>query len=111
MHRQGFVAPNLGGRPPQASPGGFVMDSQPGLYESVLVFDYKSLYPSIIRTFLIDPVGLIEGLKHPEDSESVPGFRGARFSRTRHCLPAIVARVAEGREIAKRERNAPCPRR
>ncbi|MGE8066645.1 DNA polymerase II [Pseudomonas sp. NPDC089569] len=107
MHRQGFVAPNLGGRPPQASPGGFVMDSQPGLYESVLVFDYKSLYPSIIRTFLIDPVGLIEGLKHPEDADSVPGFRGARFSRTRHCLPAIVARVAQGRETAKREHNAP----
>ncbi|MCP1444550.1 DNA polymerase-2 [Pseudomonas sp. GGS8] len=107
MHRQGFVAPNLGGKPPQASPGGFVMDSQPGLYESVLVLDYKSLYPSIIRTFLIDPVGLIEGLKHPDDSESVPGFRGARFSRTRHCLPTIVARVAEGRETAKREHNAP----
>ncbi|KNH19676.1 DNA polymerase II [Pseudomonas syringae] len=107
MHRQGFVAPNLGGKPPEASPGGFVMDSQPGLYESVLVLDYKSLYPSIIRTFLIDPVGLIEGLKHPDDSESVPGFRGARFSRTRHCLPAIVARVAEGRETAKREHNAP----
>nr|WP_186353612.1 DNA polymerase II [Pseudomonas mandelii] len=107
MHRQGFVAPNLGNKPAQASPGGFVMDSQPGLYESVLVLDYKSLYPSIIRTFLIDPVGLIEGLQHPEDSESVPGFRGARFSRTRHCLPAIVARVAEGRETAKREHNAP----
>ncbi len=107
MHRQGFVAPNLGGRPPEASPGGFVMDSQPGLYESVLVLDYKSLYPSIIRTFLIDPVGLIEGLKHPDDQDSVPGFRGARFSRTRHCLPAIVSRVAEGRETAKREHNAP----
>ena len=107
MHRQGFVAPNLGQRPPEASPGGFVMDSQPGLYESVLVLDYKSLYPSIIRTFLIDPVGLIEGLRHPGDSESVPGFRGARFSRTRHCLPSIVARVAEGRETAKREHNAP----
>lgn len=107
MHRQGFVAPNLGDKPPQASPGGFVMDSRPGLYESVLVLDYKSLYPSIIRSFLIDPVGLIEGLKHPGDSESVEGFRGARFSRTRHCLPSIVARVSEGREVAKREHNAP----
>ena len=107
MHRQGFVAPNLGDKPPQASPGGFVMDSRPGLYESVLVLDYKSLYPSIIRTFLIDPVGLIEGLKHPDDSESVEGFRGARFSRTRHCLPSIVERVSEGREEAKREHNAP----
>ncbi len=42
MHRQGFVAPNLGDKPPEASPGGFVMDSRPGLYESVLVLDYKA---------------------------------------------------------------------
>ncbi|WP_109513072.1 DNA polymerase II [Pseudomonas ovata] len=107
MHRQGFVAPNLGERMPEASPGGFVMESRPGLYESVLVLDYKSLYPSIIRTFLIDPVGLIEGLQQPDDEHSVPGFRGARFSRTRHCLPAIVERVWQGRETAKREGNAP----
>ncbi|MBO3278041.1 DNA polymerase II [Pseudomonas schmalbachii] len=105
MHRLGFVAPNLGDKQPQASPGGFVMDSRPGLYESVLVLDYKSLYPSIIRTFLIDPVGLIEGLRHPDDSESVAGFRGARFSRTQHCLPSIVERVWQGREAAKREHN------
>ncbi len=26
---------------PLASPGGYVMDSQPGLYDSVLVLDYK----------------------------------------------------------------------
>ncbi|PXB90566.1 DNA polymerase II, partial [Pseudomonas aeruginosa] len=107
MHRAGFVAPNLGEKRPEASPGGFVMDSRPGLYESVLVLDYKSLYPSIIRTFLIDPVGLVEGLRQPDDEHSVEGFRGARFSRTRHCLPAIVARVWEGREAAKRERNQP----
>ena len=107
MHRQGFVAPNLGERPPEASPGGFVMDSKPGLYESVLVLDYKSLYPSIIRTFLIDPVGLVEGMLHPGDDTSVPGFRGARFSRTRHCLPSIISRVSQGREVAKLERNAP----
>ena len=107
MHRQGLVAPNQGERLPEASPGGFVMDSQPGLYESVLVLDYKSLYPSIIRTFLIDPVGLVEGLHDPDESHSVPGFRGARFSRTRHCLPTIVERVWQGREAAKREGNAP----
>ena len=107
MHRQGYVAPNLGDNPPQASPGGFVMESQPGLYESVLVLDYKSLYPSIIRTFLIDPLGLIEGLREPDDEHSVPGFRGARFSRTRHCLPAIIEQIANGREVAKREKNAP----
>nr|WP_315593953.1 DNA polymerase II [uncultured Cupriavidus sp.] len=107
MHRQGYVAPNLGEKAPEASPGGFVMDSRPGLYESVLVLDYKSLYPSIIRTFLIDPIGLVEGLAHPDDADSVPGFRGARFSRTKHCLPSIVARVWQGREAAKRDANKP----
>jgi len=105
MHRLGRVAPNRGERLPAASPGGFVMDSQPGLYHSVLVLDYKSLYPSIIRTFLIDPVGLIEGLASPE--QAVEGYRGAVFSRTAHALPGIVAKVAEGREQAKREGNAP----
>lgn len=107
MHRLGYVAPNLGDVTGQNSPGGFVMDSRPGLYDSVLVLDYKSLYPSIIRTFLIDPAGLVEGLDRPDDAHSVPGFLGARFSRTQHCLPDIVRRVWESRELAKRQRNAP----
>jgi DNA polymerase-2 len=107
MHRQGYVAPNLGELPEEHSPGGFVMDSQPGLYDSVLVLDYKSLYPSIIRTFLIDPVGLVEGMQHPGDENSVPGFRQARFSRTKHCLPEIVRQIWQGREAAKRHNNKP----
>jgi len=107
MHRLGFVAPTLSTRAGADSPGGYVMDSRPGLYDSVLVLDFKSLYPSIIRSFLIDPVGLIEGLRTPDDAHSVPGFLGARFSRTVHALPAIVEQVWEGREAAKREGNAP----
>lgn len=107
MHRLGYVAPNLGETQGENSPGGFVMDSRPGLYDSVLVLDFKSLYPSIIRSFLIDPVGLVEGLREPDDAHSVPGFVGARFSRTRHALPDMVARVWQGREAAKRDGNAP----
>ncbi|SNT34562.1 DNA damage-inducible DNA polymerase II [Noviherbaspirillum humi] len=106
MHRKGYVAPNLGDVIGENSPGGFVMDSRSGLYDSVLVLDYKSLYPSIIRTFLIDPVGLIEGAAVTDPQASVPGFRGARFSREHHCLPAIVDRVWQGREAAKRDGNA-----
>ena len=107
MHRQGYVAPNLGDVVGENSPGGFVMDSRSGLYDSVLVLDYKSLYPSIIRTFLIDPVGLVEGTRLDDDAATVPGFRGARFSRDKHCLPAIVEQVWQGRETAKRENNQP----
>jgi len=107
MHRRGYVAPNLGEMDGESSPGGFVMDSKSGLYDSVLVLDYKSLYPSIIRTFLIDPVGLVEGLNAANESATVPGYRGARFSRTRHCLPAIVTQIWDGRDAAKREGNQP----
>ncbi|MDR5762376.1 DNA polymerase II [Caballeronia sp. LZ035] len=107
MHRLGYVAPNLGDVPEEASPGGFVMDSRPGLYDSVLVLDYKSLYPSIIRTFLIDPAGLAQGMSLSDEANTVPGFRGARFARDLHCLPAIVEQVWQGREAAKRQHNKP----
>lgn len=107
MHRAGYVAPNLGEIPPQASPGGYVMDSRPGLYDSVLVLDYKSLYPSIVRTFLIDPVGLVEGMANPDPGQSVEGFLGAHFSRTTHCLPEIVSQIWHGRDEAKRHGNKP----
>jgi DNA polymerase-2 len=105
MHREGFVAPNVGEVAPQASPGGFVLDSKPGLYDSVLVLDYKSLYPSIIRTFLVDPVGMVVGMAAEDKSTTVPGMRGAEFSRDRHCLPGITTQLWQGRDAAKREKN------
>lgn len=107
MHRLGYVAPNLSTVTSEPSPGGIVMTSRPGLYDSVLVLDYKSLYPSIIRTFLVDPVGLQAALRHPEDQSAVPGFLGARFSRTKHGLPSIVCRLWESRDEAKRSGNQP----
>jgi len=107
MHRQGYVAPNLGDVEGENSPGGFVMDSRSGLYDSVLVLDYKSLYPSIILTFLIDPVGLVEGINETDAAKAVDGFVGARFSREKHCLPAIVKQIWDGREAAKRDQNKP----
>lgn len=56
LHRAGYIAPNLESENWIASPGGYVMNSKPGLYQSVIVLDFKSLYPSIIRTFNIDPL-------------------------------------------------------
>ncbi len=104
LHRAGFVAPNLPAGGGLASPGGYVMDSRPGLYRHVLVLDFKSLYPAIIRTFRIDPLGLVLGL---QEEGAIPGFRGAQFSRYRHFLPAIIERLWQERDQAKRERDAP----
>ncbi|AWL13117.1 DNA-directed DNA polymerase [Saliniradius amylolyticus] len=100
LHRAGYVAPNLPADGGLASPGGYVMSSRPGLYDHVLVLDYKSLYPSIIRTFKIDPLGLVEGLKQPETA--IPGFKGAAFSREQHFLPAIIQRLWQQRDEAKK---------
>ncbi len=108
LHRSGYVAPNMGdGESELISPGGYVMDSIPGLYDNVLVLDFKSLYPSIIRTFHVDPMGLIEGLLHHQDQPDtcVKGYDGAYFSREKHFLPDIIASLWRERDKAKQEKN------
>lgn len=101
LHREGVVAHDIGAfRHSQTSPGGYVMDSQPGLYQNVLVLDFKSLYPSIIRTFRIDPLGMA----FPGD-DPVPGFLQASFARERHLLPGIIAQLWASRDDAKRRQD------
>ncbi len=105
LHREGFVAPDIGSQQNKtSSPGGYVMDSQPGLYDNVLVLDFKSLYPSIIRTFKIDPLGL--AIQTDLDN-SIPGFLDAEFSRDQHILPDIVTQLWQDRDAAKEEKNNP----
>lgn len=104
LHRAGYVAPNLPKDGGLASPGGYVMNSKPGLYQNVLVLDFKSLYPSIIRTFKIDPLGLVEGLKAPENA--IPGFKGGCFSREKHFLPDIITQLWRQRDVAKQEHDS-----
>ncbi|MDT4826464.1 DNA polymerase II [compost metagenome] len=107
MHRLGYVAPNVGEIASKAYPGGYVMDSKPGFYDSVVVLDYKSLYPSIIRTFLVDPVGLVEGSNAADPTGLIHGPQETVFSRDRHCLPQIVTTLWHARDEAKRAKNEP----
>ncbi|MBL4900541.1 MAG: DNA polymerase II, partial [Colwellia sp.] len=113
LHRSGYVAPNMGdGESDLISPGGYVMDSIPGLYENILVLDFKSLYPSIIRSFKIDPMGLIEGMIEKSvaatqvNDKYIPGFDGACFSRDKHFLPDIITSLWLERDKAKLQNNA-----
>jgi DNA polymerase-2 len=107
LHRAGWVAPDIGdGYSAEKSPGGFVMDSRPGLYNNVLVLDFKSLYPSIIRTFRIDPQGLVEGMAADVD-DTVPGYFGGRFHRQKHILPDLIRHLGEQREAARSKGNKP----
>ena len=105
LHRKGYVAPNIGDYEGHLNaPGGYVMNSQPGMHNSVLVLDYKSLYPSIIRTFNVDPYARIAALLEPE-SDTIPGFDGARFSKTEYILPDIIEELWQARDKAKRDNN------
>lgn len=109
LHRKQYIAPNLGELQSELqSPGGYVLDSRPGIYRNVLVLDFKSLYPSIIRTFRVDPYGFWfarhEGLP---DSACVPGFNDAVFAKEEHILPGIIERLWQARDRAKAEANAP----
>jgi len=107
MHREGFVAPNVGDVAIAPYPGGHVLESTPGLYDSVIVLDYKSLYASIIRTFLVDPVGMAAVNANTDETQIIAGINGTRFSRTKHCLPAIVNSLWERRDQAKLDNNEP----
>ena len=103
LHRKGYVAPDVHPHTDGAgSPGGYVMDSRPGLYRNVLVLDFKSLYPSIIRTFFIDPLGLAVPGENP-----VPGFVDAEFSREEHILPGLIESLWAARDKAKSSKDAP----
>ena len=102
LHRRGRVAPDRDDvvQGP-GSPGGYVMDSKPGLYDNVLLLDFKSLYPSIIRTFKVDPYGMFE-----PGVEPVPGYLEASFARDGAILPELIEELWGARDEAKKLTDA-----
>ncbi len=123
LRRRGVVAPSVGAAERAAQiTGGYVLDSKPGLYHNVLVFDFKSLYPSIIRTFNIDPLTYVadqvplltkEGPGEVADAAgkaAAPVIRapnGACFRRdVAGIIPQLLTDLAAEREQAKRAGDA-----
>ncbi len=106
LHRKGFVASRVADQSNAASaPGGYVMNSRPGLFDSVLVLDYKSLYPSIIRTFKVDPYAFVLA-RMLNEQETIPGYKGIRFAREGAILPDIIESLWHARDKARAENNA-----
>jgi len=88
--------------------GGFVMSPKPGLYNNILVLDFKSLYPSIIKTFNIDPSGFLEKEKKKDrksTKEIIVSPNGACFKNQEGILPEIIEKLHQAREKAKREKR------
>jgi len=75
--------------------------NSPGIYENVVVLDFKSLYPSIILTFKIDPISRLFN-----DIEPITTPHGYKFSSVKHHLPERIASLLEQRTYAKKIKTA-----
>jgi DNA polymerase-2 len=116
LHQRGMVAPTYGvdPLPMEGAPGGIILAPRPGLFDDVLVFDFQSLYPSIIRTFNIDPLSYLGKPGGGADDGETPGDRvkpvrapnGAEFGRKPGILPELLDRFFERRAVAQEEGDA-----
>jgi DNA polymerase-2 len=101
-----IVAPSVraeDSRDHAAQQGGHVLEPAAGLHRNVWVFDFKSLYPSIIRTFNIDPLSYMEQPAPQADLIRTPG--GA-FDRAAAILPSMLDELFPRREAAKKAGDA-----
>lgn len=98
-HKEGYVCPNSEfSEREERVKGAFVMNPKPGIYENVVVLDFKSLYPSIMRTFNIDPITFHQGgeIKAPN---------GVTFANNNAILPQIIKTLGKERDQAKKEKD------
>jgi DNA polymerase-2 len=87
--------------------GGLVLDSVPGLYRNILVFDFKSLYPSLIRTFNIDPLTHVPPEREAAAGPVVRTPSGAAFRADEPgILPELVARLWDERAASRARGDA-----
>jgi DNA polymerase-2 len=102
LERRAVVAPSVradDSRVHAAQQGGHVLEPEAGLHRNVWVFDFKSLYPSIIRTFNIDPLSYVE---HPLPDADLIRTAGGAFARTPGILPRMLDELFPRREAAKK---------
>lgn len=97
IHEAGYVVPELEDVPyQQSAKGGHVFPPNAGIHQDVIVLDFKSLYPSIIKTFHIDPLAILKRDLDPLDTPV-----GIRFSKNHHALPRIIDKLLLARKHAK----------
>lgn len=101
-HKRGIVSPTTRYvEKEERIKGGFVMEPTPGIYHNVLVMDFKSLYPSMMKTFNIDPLSLLD----KKEKNSVESPNKAYFKNEDGVLPHILEKLHFAREKAKNEKR------
>ncbi len=89
--------------------GGFVLPSKPGIYDWVIVCDFKSLYPTIFRTFNLDPYShLYDDKQIPKDlpkEKYIKAPNGAVFKNQDGIMPELLDDFFKVRAKVKKEKN------
>ncbi|MCK5062310.1 MAG: ribonuclease H-like domain-containing protein, partial [Candidatus Aenigmarchaeota archaeon] len=87
----------------EAIEGAFVVEPEPGLHKDIAVFDFKSLYPSIIVSHNISPETLeCSCCKHSKKNR-VPGFSYWFCEKEKGFIPEILEELLRGRAKVKAE--------
>jgi DNA polymerase-2 len=108
LGRRRIVAPSVRPEADVVEPqgGGHVLEPVPGLHANVVVLDFKSLYPSLIRTFEIDPLNLVRPEAGQEDPDPIVAPNRAAFRRRKGLLGGILDGLMPRREEARRAGDA-----
>ena len=100
LRARGVVAPGVEiDRDAPGVRGGAVLESAPGLFRNVAVLDFKSLYPSLIRTFGLDP--LAHARAGAGEAGAIEAPNGARFLPAEALLPDLIEEMMASRERAR----------
>ncbi len=83
--------------------GGFVIEPKKGIHNMVLVLDFKSMYPSLIRTYNICPTTLVLGDDDVESTETPSGVRFVKRSVKYGIIPRILENLMKERAKVKKQ--------
>jgi DNA polymerase-2 len=100
LHARGIAAPDHGvdALPMNESPGGTIIFPESGMFAHVLLLDFKGLYPSIMRSFGIDPLAHIRA---SGAADIIRSPNGAAFALGIGILPELLTEFYHLREAAK----------
>ncbi|AEF81036.1 DNA polymerase domain-containing protein [Leadbettera azotonutricia] len=79
--------PKTLGREVSGAAGGTILEPLQGVFPNVAIFDFRSLYPTIMLTFNIDPFAHARA----EETGTICAPNGALFSRSPGILPELIA--------------------
>ncbi len=119
LHENKFIANSVYRSDVEEGMGGFVMEAKKGIYDNVLVLDFKSLYPSIMITFNIDPKSFKEfdenlayeiekGVKFNSKfnkNNCIIAPNGAILDKVDGILPKLINQYWKERDEAKKKGN------